>query len=227
MSAGPGRAGSQRSTRAQLKRQMRAQRRALRRLLPQMRRAARERVSRLPAVQRARARRRVRRGLAVALLALIAFFARCECQPAPQGAMEATAAEPEAREPLKPAPRKPGKPGPLPGDGQRLSRARFATDLREAPPWMDEYRLQVAARSVRLAQCFEGADRPGALRWIASVNPKSGAVSDHAIEPVGAGNEIKQGQRECLLAALSSPPYRLTAPGDRALPDRVGLVIEF
>jgi len=206
---------------------MKAQRRALRRLIPELRRAARERVSRLPAVQRARTRKRVRRGLAVALLALVAFFARCECQPAPAETMEASAPEPETREPPRAPPRKPGKPGPLHGDGQRLSRARFATDLREAPPWMDEYRLQVAARSVRLAQCFEGADRPGALRWIASVNPKSGAVSDHAIEPAGAGNELKTDQRECLLAALSSPPYRLTAPGYQALPYRGGRMIEF
>jgi len=225
MSAGP--AGGRPLTRAQLKRELKARRRALRRLLPELRRAARARVSRLPAVQKARARKRFRRALALAALALVALFARCECRPAPAEVAGAVAPEPEAREESRPPARKPGKPGPVDADGQRLSRARFATDLREAPPWMDEYRLQVAARSVRLAKCFEGEARPGALRWIASVDPKSGAVSDHVIEPAGPGNELKRDQRECLLAALSSPPYRLTAAGEQALPDRVGLVIEF
>jgi hypothetical protein len=92
---------------------------------------------------------------------------------------------------------------------------------------MDEYRLQVAARSPRLARCFQGAGRPGALRWTASVNPTRGEVSDHQLQPIGGGAELRREQRECLLEALSSPPYRLTAPGAPALPDRVGLVIEF
>ena len=225
MSAG----GGGRKTPDELLRELKARAAELHRRLPEMRRAARERVRQHPAVRQARARRRVRRGAAVAVFALIALFLRCECQPAPP-----VPAKEEARAPAPPAspaprpPPAPAKPKPLHAEGQRLSRARFTSELREAPPWMDEYRLQVAARSPRLARCFQGAGRPGALRWIASVNPKSGEVSDHQLQPVGAGGEeLRQEQRECLLEALSSPPYRLTAPGTPALPDRVGLVIEF
>lgn len=218
---------SARAQRKQLRRELKARRQELRRQLPQMRRAARARVAQLPVVRKARSKRRLRRAAALVLLALIALFARCECQPAPAAEVEAIAPEPETPAPLPEQKVKAPRPGPLHAGAKKLPRARFATEAREAPPWMDEYRIQVAARSPRLARCFDGADRPGALRWVASVNPGSGAVSEHELEPVGEAGDIGRDQRECLLAALSSPPYRLTAPGQQALPDRVGLVIEF
>ena len=91
---------------------------------------------------------------------------------------------------------------------------------------LDDFRLQVAARSPRLALCFKGADRPGALRWNVALNPESGAVSDHVFEPVGAA-ELSPAQRECMQRTLSSPGYHVTQADRQSLSSRVSLVIEF
>jgi len=208
-----------------MKRAMRQRREEIRHQLRAFRREARDRVRQLPAVRKVRARKRARNAILLALLALGALFARCDCQRAPETAVETKVPEPP--EPVKAPGPKPVKPGPLRASGTRISRPQLANESRAAPPWMEEYRLQVAARSPRLAQCFHGADRPGALRWTASVSPKNGIVSEHELEPIGGGSDLRREQRECLLTALSTPPYRLTAPGPEALPDRVGLVIEF
>ncbi|WNG58351.1 hypothetical protein F0U59_29125 [Archangium gephyra] len=92
---------------------------------------------------------------------------------------------------------------------------------------MDDFRIQVAARSPRLAQCFSGTERPGALRWTAAVNAASGSVSDHALEPVGTGGELSGKQRDCVQGVLSSPGYRLKPEQKQDLPGRVSIVIEF
>ncbi|MBK7865320.1 MAG: hypothetical protein IPJ65_43340 [Archangiaceae bacterium] len=94
------------------------------------------------------------------------------------------------------------------------------------PAWLDEFRMQVAAASPRLAECFTGIERQ-ALRWSAAVNPKPGTVADHSLEPVGVGTDLTADQRTCVQAVLSSPVYRLTQLGDEPLPRRVSLVIEF
>jgi hypothetical protein len=52
-------------------------------------------------------------------------------------------------------------------------------------------------------------------------------VSDHELEPVGAGDELTPGQLTCVIAALSAPVYRLTQLTPSDLPNRVSLVIEF
>jgi hypothetical protein len=119
---------------------------------------------------------------------------------------------------------------PPPSDGTSRtafqSRPTYAQKAQTAASWIDDFRTQVAARGARLSACFAGADRPGSLRWTASVNPESGAVSDHELESVGAVTEIRLEQRTCLTAALSSPPYRLAAAA-QSVPTRIGLVIEF
>ena len=59
------------------------------------------------------------------------------------------------------------------------------------------------------------------------MNPQSGAVSDHDLEPVGVGTALTTEQHDCLVRVLSNPVYKLTAPQKEALPNRVSLVIEF
>jgi hypothetical protein len=99
--------------------------------------------------------------------------------------------------------------------------------MQAAPGWVDDFRLQVAARSPRLAECFVGLDKPGALRWTAAVNAKSGAVADHQIESVPPSPELQRGQHDCVVRILSNPNYTLRALQEEALPKSIALVIEF
>jgi hypothetical protein len=115
----------------------------------------------------------------------------------------------------------------LQGKVPEQPRPAFGPQNAGSPPWLDEFRMQVAARSPRLADCFTGVERPGALRWAAAVNPNGGSVSDHELEPVGVGTDLSADQRKCILGVLSSPKYQLTVPGTSGLPNRVSLVIEF
>lgn len=211
----------------ELRQAMRQRRSELRKWLRLTGRQARERIEQLPAIRRARARRRLRRALGVALLVLLASWMRCECErpyPSEVPKVEAKgAAEIKAERPVPTPPRR----QPLRAQIEPQARASYQGAARASPAWIDEFRLQVAARSPRLAQCFTGSDRPGTLRWTTSVNPRSGAASDHELEPVGASAELRREQHECVVRALSSPPYRLSAPQGGALPDRVSLMIEF
>jgi hypothetical protein len=211
----------------ELRQAMRQRRIELRKSLRLAGRQARERIEQLPAIRRARARRRLRRTLGVALLLLLASLVRCECaRPSPSEVpkVEAKGAEEPQVEPPVP---KPTRRQPLRAQIEPQARASYPGHEQASPAWIDEFRLQVAARSPRLAQCFTGSDRPGTLRWTASVNPRSGAASDHELGPVGASAELRREQHECVVRVLSSPPYRLTAPLGESLPHRVSLVIEF
>jgi hypothetical protein len=211
----------------ELRQAMRQRRNDLRKLLRLTGRQARERIEQQPAVRRARARRRVRRTLGIAVLLLLASLLRCDCEgPGPPSVakVEEKVAEEIKKEPPVPVPaRRP----PLRAQIEPKARASYQGPERTSPAWIDEFRLQVSARSPRLAQCFTGSDRPGTLRWTSSVNPQSGAVSDHELEPIGAGADLRREQRECIVRALSSPPYKLTAPQGESLPQRISLVIEF
>ncbi len=211
----------------ELRRALRQRKKELRGSLPKLRRLARERAEQNPAIQREKRRRRIRRTLIVAALILLALLLRCDCQPAPPPPV--VVVEPEVPEP-KPKPKvapAPAKRPPLKASLPQQPRADFDNGPRRSPNWLDDFRLQVSARSPRLAQCFTGTDGPGALRWTTSVNPESGAVSDHDLAPVGPGAELSAKQRECVLKALSNPPYRLNESVARGLPDRISLVIEF
>ncbi len=196
-----------------LKRQLSERRRAMRAALAEKRRAT----------DRGRPRRRL---LVVALLLLLLLLLRdCACQEPPQltgpapEPLPAAAAEPGPTEP-GPAPIKPGRIG-------RRDRPEYSSAPPEALPWLAEFRMQVAARSPRLAECFVGIEEPGALRWTTSVEPRSGQVSEHDLEPTLSSAELTRQQRTCAIAVLSDPVYRLQTDDERATPARVGLVIEF
>jgi hypothetical protein len=186
-------------------------------------REIRERVAEIPAVKAARARRKRRNRIVFFLIALLlGLLVRCDCggEPPPP--------EPAAPEPVMHDAGVPKtKPPPFNQKVKTQHRGAYGIETPAPPPWLDEFMLQVTARSPRLAQCFTGSDRPGVLRWTASVNARNGVPSDHELELVGGGNELKKAQRDCVLGALSSPPYKLTAPDAGGLPDRVSVVLEF
>jgi hypothetical protein len=212
----------------ELRRELRQRQRELRQSLQARSRQVRERVHAIPAVRRERNRRRVRRAVTVALLLLLACLIRCECQ---QGPPSPPPAKGETQETLEAKPKPPvtapARREPLRAQVKRQPRATYEGEAQAPPNWLEDFRLQVAARSPRLAQCFTGTDRPGALRWTASVNPESGAVSDHEAEPVGPGPELRREQRDCVIRTLSNPPYRLSAKQKQELPTRISLVLEF
>ena len=106
-------------------------------------------------------------------------------------------------------------------------RSDFILSSPKPQPWITGFRMQVAARSGRLARCFEGADRPGAIKWSGAVEPTEGTVSDHTIEPILYGGEIPNSKLNCLKNVLTYPPYILTGESNFATPSRVGMVIEF
>ena len=119
-----------------------------------------------------------------------------------------------------PAPIPPGRIRPRP-------RPDFTPPAPKQLDWIGDFRLQVAARSTRLATCFEGVTDPGALKWTTSVEPVEGTVAEHGLEPMLLSAELSAVQRACVLEVLSSPTYRLTPGEEPSTPSRVSLVIEF
>ncbi len=210
-----------------MKAALRQKRRALRQRFAALQREARARVAAHPAVKKARRRRDTRRGLTLlALVLLVLLFARCRCEgplPEPLPEPEVKTGKVEEKKPPAPVTR----PQPLQGSIRTKPRGRYQPASVPRPGWLESFHLQVSARSSRLARCFDGADRPGALRWAAALNAKTGAVSDHEIEPLGAPSRFTAENSACVVAVLSDPPYRLDVPASEALPNRVGLVIEF
>lgn len=194
--------------------------------------AARERVeaalTKNPHVQRARKRRRVVRIATVFVLLLLLLFLRCDdgvpvvAEPVVVDAGTPTA---EVVKP-KPKPTKPKPVRPVTVASTKVERPDFETPSRLRDAWVDAFRLQVAARSPRLAECFIGASNPGALRWTTLVAPKTGAVGSHEFEALSVGAELNQAQQACLERVLSKPAYALELPTD-GLPERVALVLEF
>ncbi|OJT22331.1 hypothetical protein BO221_21290 [Archangium sp. Cb G35] len=211
----------------ELRRELRQRKKELRRSVELMKRAARERVEQLPSVQREKRRKRIRRAVTIAALLLLAMLVRCECQPPPvpppEPVVEPAPAEVKPKKPEPPA----SKPKAFSERMKRQRRGNYQNEAQTSPSWLDDFRIQVAARSPRLAQCFSGTERPGALRWTAAVNAASGSVSDHALEPVGTGGELSGKQRDCVQGVLSSPSYRLKPEQKQDLPGRVSIVIEF
>ncbi|WP_375764905.1 hypothetical protein NR798_24620 [Archangium gephyra] len=212
----------------ELRREMSRRKKELRRSAALMRQAARERMEQVPAVRREKRRRRIRRAVTFAVLLLLAMLTRCECEPSPPAPPPEPVVEPAPEvKPKKPAPPA-SKPKASSSDRMgRQRRGSYQNEAQTSPGWLDDFRLQVAARSPRLAQCFSGTERPGALRWTSAVNAASGSVSDHALEPVGTGGDLSGKQRDCVLGVLSSPGYRLKPEQKQDLPGRVSIVIEF
>jgi hypothetical protein len=210
---------------------LRARQQDLRSALAQKRRDAQAALHAMPAVQNERRRQRRRRTVLLMLLLvllLLLLMSRCDCAPPVVAPPTPTPVEVTRVAPaIVVAP--PAKPKRWSGRVPAQPRGAYENHASAAPSWLQEFRLQVAARGPRLAACFNGAARPGAWRWGAAVHAKRGAVSDHVLEPVGTGAEVTAEQRACLVKVLSSPAYRLvlTADDDDSLPARVSLLIEF
>ena len=197
--------------------------RALRAEVERRRQHAREQLD-LRRGASAGTRKSKRRWVALGLLMLLLFFVpECE-EEAPPLAPEPRSADTVERTAGTPAPPRPGLPG---GQVPLTSRSSMPVPQPDALPWLASFEMQVAARSPRLAGCFEGARRPGALQWTARVESVTGTVSDHALEPLLETESLSARRRACLVEVLSTPPYRLHQHDRRATPPRVRLVIEF
>ena len=205
-------------TRREMNARLRAQRTALRAELGRRRAAIRART------KGAKTRRRVWIALAILVLLLLLLLRNCSCaQPAdpPQVTAGPLASGVEVSiDTPAPVP-------PLTGRVATTPRVAMPQEAVTPPLWLTSLRIQVAARSPRLAECFEGTTRPGTLRWSVAVDPDHGVVSDPVVEPTLAGQELSNAQRRCVVGVLSDPPYQLAARDAPATPARVALVIEF
>ncbi len=207
-----------------MRRELGERRRAMRAALKSRRRALqaelRARRGKLPKTSASKWRRRILMALIILLLLLLHL---CTEEPPPQ------VGKPTPPAPLVFGPPSP-PPAPTPPPIRRRLEKRERPEYTSAPPrkkpWLDAYRLQVAGRSVVLATCFEGVERPGAVRWVASVDVKTGQVAEHELEPVANGVVLTQAQKKCLVEALSKP-YRLEASDPSSTPERVAMVLEF
>lgn len=171
----------------------------------------------------ARRRRRVTIAVLLAILILLLLLQPCRCTPEPEPDGIPVLIEPEPVEEVE------AEPVPPPRNPPRIPKKdRPAMDLTPpaAPSWLDRFRLQVSARSPRLAACFEGSDEPGQLKWTTSVEPGQGAVSEHQLQPMLDTRELSAEERTCVIGVLSSPRYQLGGDGPET-PVRVGLVIAF
>ncbi|HHO52265.1 MAG TPA: hypothetical protein ENK18_15670 [Deltaproteobacteria bacterium] len=208
-----------RPTRREAAQQLRARRQQLRQEL-------RQQLQRHRASSPRPSRRRRWWLLLLPLVLLAALLRDCSCSPPPE---PIPAPIPTLSAPVRLAPPSPSPPPPpLPeAHIERRDRPSFETEPSDPLPWIASFRSQVAARSPRLAACFVGAQRPGRLRWTASVEPSLGRVSEHTLEPTLLSEALTKAQRACVIDVLSEPPYRLTVETARATPPRIGLVIEF
>lgn len=217
--------------RSELRQQIRRRRMDLRAMLPRFRLLVRERAARFEAIPAVKAlrdaatRRRTRRrriAAASSLLLLLLLLVDCEGKPGGKKAL----AKPTPIAKVTPSP-KPTKPGPLHAKLEPQKRPGYLLDARPGPNWLDDFRLQVAARSPRLAECFNGSERGGTFRWTVSVDPKNGTVTGHDFEPLGQSANLTIGQKACAMRTLSDPSYLMKNPPAEALPNRVSLVLEF
>ncbi len=218
----------------------RAARRELRARAAELRAQMAQERARLRAEIRARRpdderRRRRRIALFIALLLLLLLLLRCDCTEDPPPVEVAGPATPGAvigdAAVVPPPPVEPPARAPLARRPKRRLKSKDRPKYRNEAPahqsWLPSFRLQVAARGPRLSRCFEGADQPGAFKWTASVDTARGVVSDHQFEEVLAGVSLSKTLRVCLVAVLSTPPYRLTTREVQESPSRVSIIIEF
>lgn len=184
-----------------------------------------------PAARRRRLRRKL---LLLALLLLLLLLRRCECEtpvegPPADAAVDAAVVVADMGPDAAPPAKKKKKAAPKPPIRARIGRKERPEFRNPTPPpadWLVALRIQVAARGPRLARCFEGTDRPGALEWTAVVDVERGVVSDHGFEPVLDGAQLSKALERCLIGVLSAPPYRLPAAPDAGRP-RVSIIVEF
>lgn len=214
-------------TRAEIKAAMRRRREALREQFRAMKARTDEALAKDPRIQKARRRRQLKRIAAIALLLLLLLLIRCEGQPGPLPPVAAVDAGTPVEKVVEKKPVK--KPGPkkIVIAAKPVERPDFDTPGRLPAAWVDEFRMQVAARSPRLAACFIGSSRPGALRWTTLVSLQTGAVGEHDFESMGLSADLTRAQLDCLQGVLSKPEYLLKDAPPEGLPERVSLVLEF
>ena len=204
--------------------------------MPQMPPALSAQIDAAKTAQRQQARhRRVVAVLIAVIVALLLAQLRCDEEPAPvpPAALALTCPEApvcgEAKKPVKKKRPPPKTPPPATGRTVEQPRDVLAVPQLRTPPWLASLRLQVSARSLALAQCFNGTEKPGALRLTATVTPKSGLLTDAELEALSQSGALDAGQDRCVLGVLQSPPYRL-ADGAGVADDvgtRISLILEF
>ena len=108
----------------------------------------------------------------------------------------------------------------------RQPRPDFPTPIPDEVQWLSSYQLQVAARSPRIAACFEGTEGPIDLRWTATIDPQTGRVTERELVPTLPARGLTAREKDCTLQALSDPEYSLdfgtAAPESR----RISIVLE-
>ncbi len=168
-------------------------------------------------------RRRLGWGLLLLILLLLLLLCSdCTCAPAP---VEEPVAPPVPVEVEEPEP--PPVPLPIRAPIERIDRPAFETEPLAPLPWLDAFRMQVAARSPRLAECFVGAERPGRLRWSGAVEPSKGRISQQAIEPVLVEDVLTSAQKDGGAGVRADPSYERPIEEGASTPTRVSLVVEF
>jgi hypothetical protein len=189
-------------------------------------------------LREARRRRQARTVVVVVVvLAVLVFLLRdCGCAgpsptaPSPEAVALVCPEVPEcgpAPKKNKPVPKRPSVPRQAKTAPQ--SRDVLGVAQLRAPPWLQALRLQVTARSLALAACFNGTEKPGALRMSAMATPSSGVLADPVVEPLVGGPVLSGQQRVCVTRVLTDPPYRLPTDGvaDADIGTRISLVLEF
>jgi hypothetical protein len=199
----------------------------MRRLKNQVKQTRIERArvaSKNPHIQSEKRRRRIQRLLLAILLLLLLLLIRCDCGSGLEPGRADAGIDAGLLISIPDAsivkPRR-----PLSALVKPMLRPALEAPDPLAPKWLDAFRLQVAARSARLAQCFDGAQRPGAIRWTSSMNSKTGITSDHEFEAVADADVNLNNQ--CLIQVLSKPAYGFSGIDITAMPGRVSIVIEF
>lgn len=216
-----------------MKEATRAQQRAMKEQLHAQTAALKNNPQFVEAQERAKRRRR-RRQLALLVLILILLLLRLDCTcgppapvPPPEPPPPAEVTPPDKPPVVKKRRVSKRKPPKLEGKVDKSDREGMEVKPPPPPSWLGQFRLQVAARSPKLAACFEGNEKPGALRWSALVHAKSGKVTASSIEPAFRGAPLSERQAQCLIKGLTDVPYNLTEPDDSAAPRRVSIIFEF
>jgi hypothetical protein len=181
------------------------------------------------AIAKRKRKQRQRRLFLLLLLLLLLLLIRCECEEEPAlPPVVDIDDDPEPEVKKKPSAKKRRKPkAKLEGEIDGSDRDEMQIEQLGPPSWLPQFRLQVAARSPRLAACFIGSEKPGALRWSALVHAQSGRVTESEIEPVFRGSGIDNRQHACLVKGLTEPKFLLDEPDPDAAARRVSLIFEF
>lgn len=178
--------------------------------------------------QQQRRKRRRQRSFVVLVLAIVAIMVcLCRCDP-PSSApspLESGADDPGTEADTETDTGVTRQPQAHTGRVPYRGRPTFPAVQPTPVTWLSAFRMQVSARSTRLAACFVDADQPGKLTWTSTVNATSGQVANSDVEPFLDSDELSMAERTCVMEVLSSPPYALPSGGPAT--ERVSLIIEF